>query len=895
MLQRKLTILLLAITLACMLPLTAQAARYAILVSSEDALRDNSVLDCEFWYDLSATYQTLLANGYSDEDIYVFYGDQENFTSRAYPYYNFDYNIVDEVVSHDGVLAQIDNLATVMGPQDELFFWWFGHGRETGGDVDLKILDGSQSLLGQEIINHMSPLASCEIMINTCHSGCFINTLEQSGLGFMAITPTACDNAAYSNMICDSFHMEFPAGMNRAFTGTYPGLACGEVDADLDDDGRISFEEALAYIEDFGIMTGTVPQYTGDLAGSYLDEPGIRFTGLILNDTNTGNGNGRLDPGETIEARPMVFNTSDTTISGVDLVVSLLMDEECVSIGNDEVHMGPIGPGEIVIATTGFILQSSELCSFNIPVDLKISYEDPSSGGNMAGFAQVKLGSHLPVAIIDEDLHHEDGTAQFGRKSIMLGDGDWQQVTGTAGKSWFLMTDFSIEDVGGGTIAHRYPWRLVEYDPATNQLIGETQDEELSNYLETFYQGLAIDDRKNAPVAKWVSTRSNRAAQIRNNPNGSALVTLTGNISGLAFDRDNNHLWCIQTPTNSQNDYLYEYDVTNRNNPVLLQGPVTVPWPNNTTTGAGGLEYVEEDNLLIAVNSELGAMVAFEDLDPASGGGVSYRGMTAIAANAPYGLAVAPAGIIIGNQIGGMTLESWQMRNSLRPRTIEAYTRNFPNEVVAHSVRCKGKYEFSGDHYWEFSWRTADWTDPSLDQVGVINVFSNGTGREEFNSSMASVTTTVAPSTEGGWLHTMQVARDECVPNRRYDVDVTSVSFAEELTSDGNYFAIKRCLSSGRAITMDESLLQNAYPNPFNPRTELRFYMSSDAQHVNLSIYDVAGHHIKTLREGRPEAGWATAVWNGNDTAGRRVGTGVYLARLVVDGQVQTKRLMLIK
>jgi len=78
-------------------------------------------------------------------------------------------------------------------------------------------------------------------------------------------------------------------------------------------------------------------------------------------------------------------------------------------------------------------------------------------------------------------------------------------------------------------------------------------------------------------------------------------------------------------------------------------------------------------------------------------------------------------------------------------------------------------------------------------------------------------------------------------------------------------------------------LLAPNVPNPFNPRTTLRFELIAGAT-VELAVFDVSGRRIATLASGHRAAGRHEAVWQGRDDDGRPVPSGVYLARLRVDG-----------
>jgi len=87
----------------------------------------------------------------------------------------------------------------------------------------------------------------------------------------------------------------------------------------------------------------------------------------------------------------------------------------------------------------------------------------------------------------------------------------------------------------------------------------------------------------------------------------------------------------------------------------------------------------------------------------------------------------------------------------------------------------------------------------------------------------------------------------------------------------------------------------DAYPNPFNPRSTIRFVLSEPAS-VDLVVYDTAGRVVRTIATGeRMGVGEHERLWNGRDDAGRGVGGGVYLARLRAGGAAETVRLVLLK
>ena len=83
-------------------------------------------------------------------------------------------------------------------------------------------------------------------------------------------------------------------------------------------------------------------------------------------------------------------------------------------------------------------------------------------------------------------------------------------------------------------------------------------------------------------------------------------------------------------------------------------------------------------------------------------------------------------------------------------------------------------------------------------------------------------------------------------------------------------------------------------PNPFNPRTTLRFELARSAW-ARMDIYDVRGAHVRAVFAGERPAGLQQTTWDGRNDAGRRVGSGVYLAKLAIGTESHLQRLVLLE
>jgi hypothetical protein len=101
-----------------------------------------------------------------------------------------------------------------------------------------------------------------------------------------------------------------------------------------------------------------------------------------------------------------------------------------------------------------------------------------------------------------------------------------------------------------------------------------------------------------------------------------------------------------------------------------------------------------------------------------------------------------------------------------------------------------------------------------------------------------------------------------------------------------------------KTVPHKTQLLAN-YPNPFNPETWIPFELSDDAN-VNIQIYDVSGRLVRTLDIGYRSAGHyvshsAAAYWDGHNSSGERVASGVYLYRLTAGDFSAMRRMVILK
>ena len=87
----------------------------------------------------------------------------------------------------------------------------------------------------------------------------------------------------------------------------------------------------------------------------------------------------------------------------------------------------------------------------------------------------------------------------------------------------------------------------------------------------------------------------------------------------------------------------------------------------------------------------------------------------------------------------------------------------------------------------------------------------------------------------------------------------------------------------------DDYLLYPNFPNPFNPKTTIKYFVPS-SDNVQIKLYDIMGREIKTLLDEYIQTGSYEIEFNASDLP-----SGVYFYRMVSGNYSETKKMMLLR
>ena len=88
---------------------------------------------------------------------------------------------------------------------------------------------------------------------------------------------------------------------------------------------------------------------------------------------------------------------------------------------------------------------------------------------------------------------------------------------------------------------------------------------------------------------------------------------------------------------------------------------------------------------------------------------------------------------------------------------------------------------------------------------------------------------------------------------------------------------------------VSELKILSAYPNPFNPITNISYYVNQNAN-IDVSVYNLMGRKVQSLENSFKESGEYTISWDASNHA-----SGIYYIQISNGDQIKTQKITLIK
>jgi hypothetical protein len=107
--------------------------------------------------------------------------------------------------------------------------------------------------------------------------------------------------------------------------------------------------------------------------------------------------------------------------------------------------------------------------------------------------------------------------------------------------------------------------------------------------------------------------------------------------------------------------------------------------------------------------------------------------------------------------------------------------------------------------------------------------------------------------------------------------------------------------TGGRNLVEQEETVPSVFrlgyssPNPFNPVTSVDYDIPAGGGSIDIAVFDVAGRRITTLYSGHHDPGTHRVTWDGRDSRGRSVASGIYFVRLDTREFSASRKMVLLK
>ena len=101
-------------------------------------------------------------------------------------------------------------------------------------------------------------------------------------------------------------------------------------------------------------------------------------------------------------------------------------------------------------------------------------------------------------------------------------------------------------------------------------------------------------------------------------------------------------------------------------------------------------------------------------------------------------------------------------------------------------------------------------------------------------------------------------------------------------------------VSIDKNIISNKYMLEQNFPNPFNPSTEIKFSIPKK-ENVSLIVFDILGNEVRKILDKELKAGQYNYKWSGKNNSGDKISAGMYFYKVQAGDFIQTKKMVLLK
>ncbi len=666
-------------------------------------------------------------------------------------------------------------------------------------------------------------------------------------------------------------------GMITVDNGTYKLIFCG-----FGFEGIVPFETRKAMLADI----------LGWFKGAPLDTRAIlsvanySFDDDSLDDS-LGDGDGYINPGETIELNIEVKNTGNLMAN--DVKTSLRTDNAFVTIIDSTKTFGDISSGSSIATTGAFTFLVDALAPHEYPVIFDLVITD--STGNRWD-EKLTATIHLSNTIIGQvtdaatGLGIADATVYWGGPLDNFGQSTQQGEITTDASGYYSLSGpigmYTLRAWNQGYVISDIVYVELPPDTTINFVLTSPEIAVVPDSItvnidagETFSDTLTIRNIRTGQLfytlletsSKPVTTLTNTLSNIGKTLSWDFNMDTKGS-SGLSIPESlmspDPTQWKLMHIDPDETDIeldLHECFIQNDDQDIFFKITAHQPWGNPMT------------DFILAI---------FMDTDANFTTGTSINNI-----GADYLIALGS----LGNMILAWTTSGW---NPIPGNYVPHYVKLPPNEdsleVGIHLNQIRNPERINLVNTFLFSEQTI--VDAAPDN-GLFHIpYSTFDAPWLWESSFYGVVNA------GDYSDIMLTFNTESLTTGSYQTNLMVLNNQPE--AEPGVIPVR--LNVGPTSVADgpvnplpeEYALHPNYPNPFNPETTIK-YQLPEAGEVNLEIYNVLGQKIKTLVQEFKEAGYHQVLWNGKRENGMLAASGLYFYRLEAGDFMAVKKMLLLQ
>jgi len=127
------------------------------------------------------------------------------------------------------------------------------------------------------------------------------------------------------------------------------------------------------------------------------------------------------------------------------------------------------------------------------------------------------------------------------------------------------------------------------------------------------------------------------------------------------------------------------------------------------------------------------------------------------------------------------------------------------------------------------------------------------------------------------------------VPEESYFVNIFATDVEDTIFASARINVINVVAIESDEVLPTEFTLEQSYPNPFNPTTQIRYTLPKDT-HVKLLIFNSTGKLVDKIVDEKQTAGFYDVQWNASDNS-----SGIYFYKIITPSYINVKKCLLVK